>query len=270
MLGDRGYMNRAAETPESGRRMLMILIGINVAAFLLVQSPQLKAVLALSVPGLQRGYYFELVTAMFMHGGFGHIFFNMWALYVFGSIVAPILGKTRFLILYFISGIVGNLLWLAANWGSPALLVGASGAIFGVMLAVAMLTPNVRFMLLFFPVPIKASTLVIVFAVIEIVSELQAGGNIAHLAHLGGFLGAYVYLKIIFGNRLPWDVFGFLRHKSRPGEDEPGPQVWRTGNTPVSQRELDMLLDKISRQGINSLTPQEMDRLRKAREEMRR
>ncbi len=274
MLGDRQYMKSAQrETPESGRRMLIALIVINVAAFLLIPSnSQLYRQLSLSIAGLRAGYWFELVSAMFLHGSFGHILMNMWALYVFGSLVAPILGRTRFLTLYFVSGIFGNLLWCAANLNSPAYLVGASGAIFGVMMAVALLTPDVRFMMLFFPVPIKAKTLVIVYACYEIFSELVTYSDVAHLAHLGGIVGGYIYLRMVFGTRLPWDIFRFIRSTPRPGESDyaESRRSWRNPSGPVSQRELDALLDKISRSGINSLTPDEMARLRQAREEMHR
>ncbi len=119
---------------ESGRKVLLGLIIANIVMYLL-PSQELTASLALSIHGLKSGQIYQLVTAMFMHGSFSHIFFNMWALYIFGSIVAPILGGNRFMALYLISGLTGNLLWLLANFNSPqpAFLLGASGAVFGVM-----------------------------------------------------------------------------------------------------------------------------------------
>lgn len=281
MLNDRQYMRQPnARDFESGRKVLLGLVIANVVMFLL-PTPELTANLALSIHGLKSGQVYQLVTAMFMHGSFSHIFFNMWALYIFGSIVAPILGGNRFLALYLISGLTGNLLWLLANFNSPqpAFLLGASGAVFGVMLAVAMLTPQVRFMMLFFPTPVKVTTLIIVYAMIEIFSEIGRMGvdNIAHLAHLGGFIGAYVYLKVIFGRAIPWDPLRFIAGgKPKPGSGysrneyrrNPEPPPRNANEDPVSQRELDALLDKISRTGINSLEPHEMERLRRAREQM--
>lgn len=281
MLNDRQYMRQPnARDFESGRKVLLGLVIANVVMFLL-PTPELTANLALSIHGLKSGQVYQLVTAMFMHGSFSHIFFNMWALYIFGSIVAPILGGNRFLALYLISGLTGNLLWLLANFNSPqpAFLLGASGAVFGVMLAVAMLTPQVRFMMLFFPTPVKVTTLIIVYAMIEIFSEIGRMGvdNIAHLAHLGGFIGAYVYLKVIFGRAIPWDPLRFIAGgKPKPGSGyshneyrrNPEPPPRNANEGPVSQRELDALLDKISRTGINSLEPHEMERLRRAREQM--
>lgn len=283
MLNDRQYMRQPnARDFESGRKVLLGLIIANIIMYLM-PSQELTASLALSIHGLKSGQIYQLVTAMFMHGSFSHIFFNMWALYIFGSIVAPILGGNRFMALYLISGLTGNLLWLFANFNSPqpAFLLGASGAVFGVMLAVAMLTPQVRFMMLFFPTPVKVTTLIIVYAMIEIFSELGRLGvnNIAHLAHLGGFIGAYVYLKFIFGRTIPWDPLRFIsgggqkfNSNSAYSRNEyrrnPEPPPRNASEGPVSQRELDALLDKISRTGINSLEPHEMERLRRAREQM--
>lgn len=282
MLNDRPYMRPpTAGDFESGRKALLGLIILNVIMFIF-PGQELTNSLALSVHGLRNGQVYQLITAMFMHWSFSHIFFNMWALYIFGSIVAPILGGNRFIALYIISGLTGNILWLLANFNSPqpALLLGASGAVFGVMLAVAMLTPNVRFMMLFFPTPIKVTTLIIVYAAIEIFSEFGHMSNIAHLAHLGGFIGAYVYLKFIFRNNIPWDPMRlFFKPDKKLNNSSFSRSEYRNSGAqshssrddgPVSQRELDDLLDKISRTGINSLNPHEMERLKRAREQMQR
>ena len=114
------------------------------------------------------------------------------------------------------------------------------------------------------------------YTILEIILEVSGGqSGIAHLAHLGGFLGGYCFLKVLFGSSLPWDPF---RHRVRPGEWK-RPPAWGDAarpsaepppaGGPVSPRELDALLDKISREGINSLSEHELARLRQAREEMR-
>ncbi len=291
MLNDRDYMRSPGpgrKTPGGGfdtasaKSCILTLIAINVAMFLLIPAnSHYFNTLCLSSAGLREGHYFEVVTAMFMHGGFFHLLFNMWGLYLFGSLVAPLLGVPRFLTVYFVSGILGNLLFLAFNWNGPAILLGASGALYGVMMAVAMLLPNVRFLLLFPPIPIKASTLVVVFAVIEILSEMSGTRfQIAHLAHLGGFLGGYVTIKIMLGNRVNWDLsqlFGKKRGPQLyqapppPPRDVPGNSASEADDgTPVSRDEVDFLLDKISRSGINSLSAREHARLRRAREELRK
>jgi hypothetical protein len=211
----------------------------------------------------------------------------MWGVYLFGSLVAPHLGTKRFLALYLISGLVGNLLWLAANWGSPYPVVGASGAVFGILLATAMLEPNQEFIMLLFPIPIKAKTMAIVYAIIEIISELSVRDNIAHLAHLGGFIGAYIFLKYTFRGSLAWDPLKIFSSGNRPQaprkpkgwtvHDPQADSSYRSAGTssdynpdaPVTQRQLDEILDKISHSGINSLTNEERAMLKRAREQMR-
>ena len=114
-------------------------------------------------------------------------------------------------------------------------------------------------------------TMVIGYAVIEVLLQLSdPNDGISHLAHLGGLLGGYAYIKYLFRSSLPWDP---LRHKPRPGEErvfhEPPRPASGDPDRPVSGAELDALLDKVSRFGINSLSEYELARLRKAREQMR-
>ena len=290
MLSDRNYMSPQggnSEMAAGGVKAVFILIAVNVLCFLLTSgNPELFSTLAMTTGGMKNMALWQIVSAMFLHGGFTHLLFNMWGLYLFGTIVAPVLGARRFLILYFISGIGGNLLWMAFNWNSPAVLIGASGALFGIMLATAMLYPDKEFILIFLPVPMKTKTLVIVYAVIEVFSELSMQDNIAHLAHLGGFLAGYVYIKFLFGNNVPWDLFGFLIPGTKksftppPGwtmQQQPQQQQGndyeehlRNPSQKVTQRELDQILDKISHAGINSLSENEMAILKKAREQMRK
>ncbi len=251
--------------PAEGRKTVIGLIAANVVVYLFTAgSPTLFNLLALSTGNLRHGYWFELVTAMFVHGSFWHLLFNMWALYLFGTIVAPLLGRARFLALYFISGLLGNLVYVAVYWNIGASLVGASGAIFGVMMAVAILTPNIQFMMLIFQMPIKARTLAVVFAIIELLNEISGSmDSVAHLAHLGGFVGGYLFVKLALRRKSRLNLFHFRR---------PGPKLWKNdedGPRDPGRNRLDSLLDKISRHGINSLTPEEMDFLRQARERMR-
>ncbi len=283
-LFDRSYMRPSRPgAPDDGVRMIWTLIAVNAVMFFLIAPPGSTAYheLALTLGGIQEFRVYQLITAGFLHGSFSHIFFNMWGLYLFGKLVAPHLGGRRFLWLYLIGAVTGNLLFLLFSLSAGAVqLVGASGAVCAIMMAAATLEPNRRFVLLFLPLmPLKTSTLVIAYTILEILMELTgAQAGIAHLAHLGGFLGGYLYLKALYGSRLPWDP---LRHQPRPGEwmppprsetERPGRFDTRSGGGtrgPVSSRELDALLDKISRNGINSLTEEELARLRQAREQMR-
>jgi rhomboid family protein len=290
MLSDRDYLRNANRPPDSGKKAIWWLIGINVAMYFVLAQPGSKLYmdLALKISDIRNLQLYELVSSMFLHASFSHILFNMWGVFLFGGLVAPHLGVKKFITLYMISGIVGNLFWILFNWDSPAYLIGASGAVFGVMLAAAMMEPNQEFIMLLFPVPIKAKTMAIVYAVIEIVQELSnAQTGIAHLAHLGGFIGAYIFLKFFYKGRLAWDPLKTLG--SRGSSSSKPPRGWSvhdtksqdnyradTGkgsynpNNPVTSREVDRILDKISQSGINSLTNDERNALKQAREQLRR
>ena len=282
MLGERSYMQFRDDYGKSAREAMQcvwVLIGINAATYLLNIGENGALYLWANE---YKFHWYQLVTYMFFHDGFGHIFFNMYGIYLFGGMVAPILGRTRFLILYFLSGIGGALLHLAANWGDRYPTVGASGALFGIMLAAAMLRPNTEIFLLFIPVPIKLKTMVIVYAVLEILSSGKLD-NIAHLAHLGGFVGAYLYLIIFCKRDVIWSLKDLFKGigGSAAGKtfDRNGPSggsgsgAGATGSpqphiTHVTQQEVDRLLDKISQEGINSLTDYERAELQYFREQM--
>lgn len=284
-LYDRDYMNygRFGGGRDSGLGVLWGLIAVNAVMFLLIAPPDSSLFYKLAMickPG-NFGIY-QLLTAGFIHGSFGHILFNMYGLYIFGTLVLPHLGGRRFLWLYLSGVLCGNLLFLLVNWGRPGLLLGASGAVCAVMMAAAMLEPERRFMLLFLPfTPLKTPTLVICYTILEVIMELAgAEAGVAHLAHLGGFIGGYLVVKLLLRGNVAWDPFrrrsrGFNWKRPAGGdrdyyEPPPPPRDVPGGDAPVSRRELDALLDKISRDGINSLTPEELARLKRAREEMRR
>lgn len=281
-LYDRDYMNygRASGGGDSGRNVLWGLIAVNAVMFLLIAPPRSRFFYDLAMictPG--RFGVYQLLTAGFIHGSFGHILFNMYGLYIFGTLVIPHLGGRRFLWLYLAGVLCGNLLFLLVNWGRPGLLLGASGAVCAVMMAAAMLEPERRFVMLFLPfTPLKTPTLVICYTVLEILMELSgAEAGVAHLAHLGGFVGGYLLVKLLLRGSVAWDPFRRRRgfNWKRPGGGDyynppPPPRDVPGSDTPVSRRELDALLDKISRDGINSLSPEELSRLKQAREEMRR
>ena len=131
-------------------------------------------------------YYhsYQFVTYMFLHGGLEHLFFNMFALWMFGRTLEYALGSKRFLIYYMVCGVGAALVQMGV-----AELVGASGAVMGLLLAFGVLWPNSVIMLLFPPIPLKAKWFVIIYAVIELwmgTTGRQAG--VAHFAHVGGML----------------------------------------------------------------------------------
>ncbi|GAA4183664.1 rhomboid family intramembrane serine protease [Sphingobacterium ginsenosidimutans] len=170
----------------------------------------------------------QVITHMFMHADLGHIFFNMFSLVIFGPMIEQVLGPKRFLNFYLISGIGAWLLQMGVqgfeiynatgsffplhqsldmstlNTANPGLvqeiytsrMLGASGAVYGVLLAFAYLFPNIPLQFLFIPVPVKAKYMIGGFILIEIYMSLsRPGDSVAHLAHVGGALFGYLLLK---------------------------------------------------------------------------
>jgi membrane associated rhomboid family serine protease len=137
----------------------------------------------------------QLVTYMFLHGGIFHILFNMLTLFMFGNDLERYWGTRRFLNYYFITGIgAGICSWLAAA-NSMAIVIGASGAVYGLLLAYALTYPN-RIVYLNFLLPVKVKWLVIIMGAIAFVSSVGGGEpGVAHIAHLGGMAIGYLYLK---------------------------------------------------------------------------
>lgn len=161
----------------------------------------------------------QLVTYMFMHGGFTHIFFNMFALWMFGRVLEQVWGPKRFLIYYMVCGIGAGLIQeivqfveyetVLSNYDSVQTgfgiipmeeylnmmcTVGASGAIYGILLAFGMLFPNSQMFVFPLPFPIKAKFFVIFYAVVELFLGMSANDNVAHFAHLGGMLFGFILI----------------------------------------------------------------------------
>lgn len=139
----------------------------------------------------------QLVTYGFLHGDMWHIFFNMFALWMFGRDLERIMGAQRFLIYYFtcVIGAAIVQLLVAAIQGGMYPTIGASGGVFGILLAYGMAFPNNTVMLLIPPIPMKAKYFVIVFGVLELVLGVSGASPIAHFAHLGGMLFGYLLLR---------------------------------------------------------------------------
>jgi rhomboid-like protein len=171
---------------------------------------------------------YQILTHMFMHGSLAHIFFNMWGLLMFGSILEQVWGPKRFLTFYLITGLGAVALHMAvqvylmhsftgsidpsiallnANTDAAGIYVsqtlGASGAIFGIATAFAMLFPNTELMIIPIPIPIKAKYLMPLYILVELVMGLSMhqGDNVAHFAHLGGALFGFILVKIWNRNR---------------------------------------------------------------------
>jgi membrane associated rhomboid family serine protease len=174
----------------------------------------MTTLLSLYAAGVLRGLYvWQLFTYMFLHGGITHLLFNMLTLWFFGTQLERDWGTRRFLKYYFLCGIAAGVCVLLVNiavgdWGTPT--IGASGAIFGVLVAFGVLYPN-QTVLMNFLFPIKAKYMVMIYAAIELLLTFGPNTGVSTIAHLGGMAFGYVYLK----GRLPRvkmpDVLGFYR-----------------------------------------------------------
>jgi membrane associated rhomboid family serine protease len=199
-----------------------------------------------------------LVTYMFLHGSVRHIFLNMLGLFFFGPRLEQRLGGRHFLALYFCSGITGAI--LSFFFTSPYVpIVGASAGLFGVLLAFARYWPREKLIIFPIPIPIEARVLVGIATVLSILFGISgAGGNIAHFAHLGGFLGGFLYLRW-----MEWSspAARFKRKADSPAVRAGDAERWSTINAedlhPVNRQELDRVLAKLKERGPGSLSSDE-------------
>lgn len=204
------------------------LIIINAIVLLaLTLYPQLYEYISLYYFSNEQFKPWQIVTHMFAHGNFTHLFFNMFSLFMFGAVLENVLGSKRFLNYYLLTGFGGAFLHLLVNvihiyilsgqiWVTPDIInhllipfsdkqeiarifltpmVGASGAVFGVLIGFAYFFPDAKLMLIFPPIPIKAKVMVTILILMELWYSYQQEGNIAHFAHLGGALFGYLILR---------------------------------------------------------------------------
>ena len=182
----------------------LTLIIINVGLFLInILFPRTTAYLALTPYFVVRERaVWQVLTYMFVHGGTWHILFNMLALFIFGTPLERRLGSSEFLLYYFITGVGAGLATLVVNWYTGLAVVpvvGASGAIYGLLLAYATLYPDAR-LFIFGILPLRAPIAVLLFAGLALFSQLTGTRNgVAHLTHLAGLVFGYLYFLIRMG-----------------------------------------------------------------------
>ena len=254
---------------------------------------------------------YQLFTYMFMHAGFMHIFLNMLMLWMFGCVVENVWGPRKFLFYYIACGVGAGVLQMVAQFGEfyflaadqipgfgignvmevarnsqPVLnlwtTVGASGAIYGVLLAFGMLFPEQRMFIFPLPVPIKAKWMVCIFIAIELLSALgTSGSNVAHFAHLGGMLFGYIMIRYWrnnpgggnFGRSRGQQFFDKMKdnwerrtHRraddARRNDGDRRESDWDyNARRKAEQDEIDRILDKVRRSGYDSLTEEEKRKL---------
>ncbi len=258
---------------------------------------------------------YQLLTYMFMHGGFVHLFFNMFALWMFGCVVEASWGAKRFLVYYVLCGIGAGVFQEASQLGEFIMMcndqipqfhfsdiavvahnsaeilnrwttVGASGAVYAILLAFGMLFPDQRIFIFPLPIPIKAKWFVIIYAAIELFSAMSTTSDgVAHVAHLGGMVIGYVLIRYWrrhlygLGNGGGRDFFNTMRSSwnrrrdaasrsdssSVPHYDAHSEQKradWDyNAEKAAKQREIDAILDKIRKSGYDSLSVEEKQKL---------
>lgn len=301
------------------------LLIINVVAFLLTYllgenasgSFRLNELLGLHFFMASDFHVFQLITYMFMHGGFEHIIFNMFALWMFGCVVERVWGGKKFLFYYMACGVGAGLfqelaqlvqfyllaseqlpsfgigdLWVVANNSASVLnswtTVGASGAIYGILLAFGMIFPEERIFIFPLPIPIKAKYFVIGYAAIELLSAIATTGDgVAHVAHLGGMVFGFFMIRYwrkqvdgynsgakdafdrlrdaLGGGKRNRQKFTFTRNESYQSRDnsyQSHQQDWNyNAQKRATQEEIDRILDKIRKSGYDSLTKEEKQTL---------
>jgi membrane associated rhomboid family serine protease len=308
MLEDRDYMR--APDYSGGRWSMTTILLISYASIFLLEvlmSPLpgtlrpdnafFNRYLALSLDGIKHGYVWQLLTYQFLHGSLMHLFGNCLAIFFFGREMEILLGWKRYLVLLLGSGVVGGLCQMLAALAWPSSwyfsnnfagsVVGASAGAFGLIAAFATLYPDRELMMLLFfiiPIRMRARTLLALLATVALLglmfSDSILGGNIAHVAHLGGMIAGIFYVRQIMQGR--WFQF-----KNPLRRSEPRPMVtasagrksiWgasreRLAEEPTEQfmkNEVDPILDKITAHGIHSLTDRERKILETARKKINR
>ena len=291
------------------------LLVINVLAYLASvvlerSGVDLNGLLGLHFFMASEFHVYQFLTYMFLHGSFTHILFNMFALWMFGSVIERVWGPKKFLFYYIVCGVGAGIVQELVQYGNYVAqgldayqyvnmggaqismnayinmwtTIGASGAVYGILLAFGMIFPNERLFIIPFPFPIKAKWLIVGYIAIELFSALSGPGDgVAHMAHLGGMLFGFLLIRYWqrhpdssqrFGRSYGQEFFDNMRRKyedrqrrqqrpdmhaeqSRRREtDEEYNQRQRQ-----NQEEIDAILDKIRKSGYDSLTKEEKQKL---------
>ena len=202
--GNRGFLGGA---PPVTRNLIIINIIVFIAT--LINREFMTTEFAVFYPTSPFFHWWQVLTHMFMHGGFWHILFNMYTLWLFGSVVENIIGSKKFVLFYFLTGTLSGIASFFAYLftGTNAILLGASGALYAVMLLFSVIYPR-AVIYLFGIMPIRAPVLVIIYFFMELFSQMgQYGGSVAHMTHLSGLVFAFLYCLIRLRIK-PWRAWG--------------------------------------------------------------
>lgn len=202
----------------------------------------------------------RMITFQFLHADMGHLLFNMMAIYFFGNMVERALGSRRFIAYYLMCGVGGALFYTLlvwVGWLSPGILVGASAGIFGIIVALIIIAPDMRVMLILPPIPMKMKTLGIVVLGIGVFTVLTSGKNAGGEAgHLGGALAGFLLMKY-YALKTASTGVGFGRRRTAVESREYVPKIRPRTVISLDSSEVDRILDKVSEHGLHSLTNEE-------------
>jgi membrane associated rhomboid family serine protease len=243
--------------------LLLINVGIFFLEFL--WRPELIYLFGLTPALVKKGFIWQPFTYMFLHGGLFHILFNMFALWMFGCEIERTWGTREFVKYYFITGIGAGLFTFILSFNSNIPTIGASGAIFGILVAFALMFPD-RLIYLYFLIPVKAKYLVAFFAVLEFIASFRhTSDGIGHFAHLGGMVVGYVYIKADF--RIP-SFFRLSTYVNRVRDFKHKRRMKAIEKKREREQRLmervDQVLDKINQVGYDNLTREEKKILEQA------
>ena len=243
------YQTRPIWGPAFFNTMVARIIVANLVVFFIQGTSLTFTNLFALTPSLVVGklYVWQLVTYMFLHGNFTHIFFNMLMLWLFGSTVESVWGGRNFLRYYIFCGVGGALASLVFNYNSH--IVGASGAIFGLYIAYAMMFPDNR-IYLYFLFPVKAKYLIAGLAVIQVMQGISGPSGIADFAHLGGMAAGLVFFRTDLIRRIRFNLGARRQWKQHTSENRREEPAGESDN-------IDSILDKISAKGYDHLTTTE-------------
>jgi len=252
---------------------------------------------------------YQFFTYMFLHGGFTHIFFNMFALWMFGSVIERVWGPKKFIFYYIVCGIGAGITQELVQYATYTIegisayqyvsaggvqmttdayinlwtTIGASGAVYGILLAFGMIFPNERLFIIPFPFPIKAKWLIVGYIAIELFSAMTGPGDgVAHMAHLGGMLFGFLLIRYwqrhpdssqSFGRSRGQEFFEKMKrrydqrqqqnNRMKAEQTDPRRESDEEYNARKrkNQEEVDAILDKIRKSGYDSLTKEEKKKL---------
>jgi Uncharacterized membrane protein (homolog of Drosophila rhomboid) len=239
---------------------IKILVSVNFGIFVLQTISNAEALLFPLFGLVPKMVWSELmiwqpITYLFFHGGIWHVLINMFVLWMFGSELERIWGKHRFLKFYFITGIGSGLITMFFSLKSMTPIVGASGAVYGVLLAYGLTYPN-RQIYLYGIIPIKSIWFVIGIGFIAFMSSFNNLSQVSHITHLSGMLIGYLMLK----RPLQWRAFWFsIRKKTL--EYQVLQKEKKLSQIQKIEHDVDIILDKINREGFDKLSKNEQDQL---------